>query len=401
MINYLILISFFYIIQYIDSKNVEIIILHQNNTGPVNRSRPVLICYPPIQNETFSKCFIAAGATTEEDLPVTFFNDVWKMNIDLTTNTVNWEQQPFENPPIESQGLFHQFWRKNSTAFSWTAGLNLFNFSEFDATCHGDRILTYDYLSQRFELTTPIGGSWGSICSGACGRYKDDIYCFSGFSCDTFTELPLWTKYNVNTNQYTVLNSQGLENLTPRDSSSVTCIEKEKRCLIGSGHLISGGTVDQWAYYSIKDDSFTFLEPENKPVSLEYLSPDIAQTWKIKKNLNFKVFKEDNILIIGGDNASGSLASSDTIRYLATFNRDQIKFKEWPAGSHFGIKQNYVRNVPTVKKNNGVEEEVDGAEEVDIEETDFCDYFIEYGGYEHNATIPLHYPNEVVLYRIC
>jgi hypothetical protein len=354
---------------------------------------------------------VAAGATTVEDLPTIFFNDIWRMDIDLTTNTVNWVQQPFVNPPIESQGLFHQFWRKNATAFSYTAGLNLFNFAEFDATCNGERIVTYDYLNQRFELTTPIGGSWGSMCSGACGRYKDDIYCFSGFSCDTFQELPLWTKYNINTNVYTVLNSEGLENLTPRDSSSVTCIENEKRCLIGSGHLISGGTVDQWAFYSIEDDEFTFLDPENKPENLEYLSPDIAQTWKIKNNLSFKVVQEDNILIIGGDNASGAIATADTIRYVATFDRDEIEFEEAPHGTLFGIKQSYLRNVPTVKEEEEEEEEqaqqaeptepVEQVEYISIEETDFCDYFIEYGGYEHNPSIPLHYPNEVVLYRIC
>jgi len=30
-----------------------------------------------------------------------------------------------------------------------------------------------------------------------------------------------------------------------------------------------------------------------------------------------------------------------------------------------------------------------------------CSYFLEYGGYEFNPTTPMHYPNQVVLYKLC
>jgi hypothetical protein len=375
----------------LSAKRLTIEFLHQNNTGPQNRSRPVLECYPAYQDQ-FPKCIVASGAlTNEDDLPIVFHNDIWRMDIDLDTKTVEWRQLPFENPPIESQGLFHQFWKKNITAISITAGLNFFDPNEFAAICTGDRIVTYDFSNERFELTTPVGGGWGNLSSGACGRYKNDVYCWSGLNCLTFEEESSWTKYNIPTNTLTHLCSENLESMIPRDSPSVTCIEKEKRCLIGSGHLISGGTVDDWNFYDIQDDAFIFFEPRNKPINIQYISPDIAQTWVIKNN-NFKIVDQKNILLIGGDNASGILESSDTIRYVGEFNRHSLKFKEFETEDLFTIKQSYLRNIPKIREN----------EDLDIEyDVNACNFFIEYGGYEHNNQVPFHYPNQVVLYTLC
>jgi hypothetical protein len=337
---------------------------------------------------------LASGLTVgEDDIPHIFHGDVWQMNIDLSTLTVSWESLPFENPPLVSQGGFHQFWRKNLTAFSWTAGLNRFNFTEFTGTCIGDQILTYDYKSRNFEITIPNGfPHWYNMSSGACGRFDQDIYCWGGFNCSTFEEPLLFTRYNIKENLLWDLSTAiGLDQMIPRDNPSVTCIEKEKKCLIGSGHLLAGGTVDEWNFYDIQTNSFQFIESKNKPTNIEYLSPDISQVWKIE-NHDFKVIEDKEILVTGGDNSSGTLLGSNTIRYLAQIDY-KLQFSiQTPTNNLFTIKQQYLKNIPVV-----IKEKIDFKDKKRMD----CSYFIEYGGKEQNEEVPYHYPNQVVLYTIC
>jgi len=249
-------------------------------------------------------------------------------------------------------------------------------------------------INLRFEIINNFGESWRNITSGSCGRYKDDIYCFGGFNCtnlkDNFT---LWTRYNLKENLLVNLNSKNLENVIPREQCSVTCITEKKNCLIGAGQLLEGGTIDQWAYYNIEKDKFKVLNPKNKPTNIQYLSPDIAETWELENNPNgYKVINNGPILLTGGDNSSHALLSSDTIRYLAKFNyQGRIGFKEYPTDDLFTIKGQFLRNIPKFKNNDNRKENVD----------DLCDYFVEYGGKEQNPQVPFHYINQVVLYKIC
>jgi len=189
------------------------------------------------------------------------------------------------------------------------------------------------------------------------------------------------------------LNSKNIENVLPRDQSSVTCIKEEKKCLIGSGQLLEGGTVDQWIFYNIGKDSFTILNPENKPTNIQYISPDVVETWESNRDNGYKVIDNGPILLTGGDNASHVLLSSDTIRYLAEFNYDDtIEFIEYPTDDLFTIKGQLLRNIPKfINNDDNLIENID----------DNCDYFVEFGGKEQNPQVPFHYINEVVLYKIC
>lgn len=355
-------------------------ILSQNNTGPTDRSRPVLLCYPAVGSEVFPKCFVAGGVTLSEDsFPVAFYCDVWRADIDLNTQTVQWTQLE-STAPSAACGGFHQFWRNNLTSFSYVAGLNGFGSSGFQ--CNGTTIVTYDFVSQSFELTVPNGGNWGTMAAGGCDRYLDDVYCFGGFDCSTFQDTNSWTKYNIPTNTFSVLNTANLSSLPARHHASLNCIEKSGVCVIGSGDKFTGGTVDQWTYYDVEDDQFIFFEPKDKQTNTQYLSADIAQVWKIV-NGDFVVFRESNkMLVVGGDNATGS--GSDTIRYVGVYNLNSRKFKEKDADGLFTIKQEYLSNIPQIKG-----------------ETTDCDYFIEYGGSESNEEVAYHYVNQVVLHQVC
>jgi hypothetical protein len=184
----ILLLSFYFTLGSCGPITIDIQILYQNNTGPVNRSRPVLTCYPPLQHEIFPKCFVASGVWNAPDsFPEIFYNDVWRMNIDLNTNTVQWVQLPFENPPIVSQGGYHSHWKKNLTAFSWTAGLNYFDVDAFSGICISDQIMTYDYQNLRYEVTTPINAvDYMNMSSAAFDRYNGVVYSFGGYNCSDF-----------------------------------------------------------------------------------------------------------------------------------------------------------------------------------------------------------------------
>jgi hypothetical protein len=318
------------------------------------------------------------------------------MNIDIHTKTVEWVEQPFINPPPETRGVFHQFWKHNLTAFSMTAGLNQLSFP-LSASCGGSRIVTYDYVNQQYEITTPGGGNWGSIAGGACGRYKDDVYCYGGFSCSNFKDSQSWTKYNIPMNIFTRLDSTRLGSMVARSMSSVTCFENKQFCLIGSGNSAAGGTRDQWDIYDIDDDEFDFITSANKPQNIEYLTPDNHEIWRIN-NGDFEVAKDiRKLLVIGGDNASGAIGTSNTVRYVAEYDVNSKRFNKLEVDL-FTIKQQYFRNIPSIRcqgDNPGYE-----CEEEDDE--DDCSYFVEFGGFEQNADVTLlTYPNKVVLYKWC
>jgi hypothetical protein len=269
-----------------------------------------------------------------------------------------------------------------------------FNSANFDIICSGDNIVTYDFENLRFEITKPNGFTWRNISNGVCGRYKDDIYCWSGLNCTNFQEVRLWTRYNIPTNTLYNLSSEGLINVRPRDSASVTCIESKGKCLIGAGHVLPSpelcGALDDWEFYDVELDKFESLDPKKKPLNMEYITPDISRTWNITNN-DFVVVEEGDILLIGGDNSSCSIPSSDSVRYLATFDYDKIKFKEYKTGDLFTIKQQKMKNIPKIIDNNNQEDE----------SKKNCNYWIEYGGFEHNPEVPEHVPNEVVLYKLC
>jgi len=347
--------------------------------------------------DTFFKCFVASGATSDP-LPHIFYNDIWRMNIDIYTLSVSWDQQPLPNPPDETQGVFLQFWKHNLTAFSMTAGLNTFSVMPFSATCAGTRIATYDYVNQRLELTTPIGGSWGFMAGGACGRYQDDVYCFGGFSCATFQDIKPWTKYNIPTNTFSNLASTNLGDMTARSMSSVTCFEDKEFCIIGSGNSAAGGTIDEWDMYLRDDDKFVFPVSSNTPVGIEYLTPDNPETWIINDGDFVVVQDKRKMLVVGGDQASGAINTSNTIRYVAEYNVNSHKFDEITTVNVtelFTIKQEYFRNIPKIRCQG------DEEEGVQCDDDDECSYFIEYAGFEENPNVALHYPNEVVLYKWC
>jgi len=131
------------------------------------------------------------------------------------------------------------------------------------------------------------------------------------------------------------------------------------------------------------------LNPENKPTNLQYICPDVAETWKIGSRRNIKVLKNGPIIMSGGDNASHVLLSSDTIRYLAEFNYKKEKFIQEETGDLFTIKGQVLKNIPKLKTSHI------------IDESDDCHYFVEYAGKEQNEITPFHYINEVVLYKVC
>jgi len=262
--------------------------------------------------------------------------------------------------------------------------------SPFSVTCISDEIITYDYKNLRFEITIPEGAEhWKNTSIGSCSRYLDDIYCFGGINCTAFTDDHLlWTKYNLKTNTISRLNSTGIENVLSRELASITCIEKKKKCILGSGQAIAGGTIDQWVDYDIKKDELIILNPRNKPTNLQYISPDVSETWKIEDS-DFKVLQNGPILMSGGDNASHILLSSDTIRYVAEFNSKQEIFIQEETDDLFTIKGQVLKNIPRLTKDDI------------IDETEDCYHFIEYAGKEQNEMTPFHYINEVVLYKVC
>jgi len=157
--------------------------------------------------------------------------------------------------------------------------------------------------------------------------------------------------------------------------------------------LVEGGTVDQWNYYHIKSNAFEFLEPlKNKPRNIEYLTPDIVEYWKIHADGRYSIIDNAEILLTGGDNASGMALNANTLRYLAQFKyHGREQFKEYDTGSLFTIKDEYFRNIPIVVEKDDDESMYKSA----------CKYFIEYAGKEQNTKVPFHYPNQIVLYTIC
>lgn len=391
---------------------MEIQILSQNNTGPQNRSRPVLTCYPALHGEAFPKCFVASGLyIPASNVPELFFNDVWRMNIDLKTNTVEWEQLPFVNPPLVSQGGYHSHWKKNLTAFSWTAGLNEFIISPFSGTCISDQIITYDYVNLRFELTTPLNAeAYMNMSSAGFTRYEDVVYSFGGFNCTTFKEPQLFTKYDLKENSIEVLDSSGLSEVLKRDDPTLNCIKEKKKCILGTGPLIEGGTTDQWVVYDIQTGQFLFPNFTNQAHDLEYMSGDTADEWIINHG-DYKVVHSGVLPITGGSLASGHLESANTIRYLSILDYNSYTFTNYSTGSLFTIKDEWLRNIPKIKSKQDIyceyvdyEDEEECAQYINDEsdgKKKNCHSFIEYGGKEQNPVTPFNYPNQVVHYKIC
>jgi hypothetical protein len=370
----------------------EIIELTNNNTGPFNRGTPVFTCYPAL-NDIFPKCFAASGQYSDvNDTPNIFYNDVWRMDIDIETKTVNWTQLPFDNPPQTSAGGFFQYWKKNVTAFSWTAGINFFNATSFQIFCDGSQIVTYDYQNLRFEVTQPIGNYWKNISSGACGKYKDDVYCFGGFNCTNFDQPLLWTKYNIPTNTLTQLNSAGLANIQPRTSNTLTCIKSESKCILGEGENVILGKINQWAIYSIKSDSWISFNSSSQPINLKYVKPDISENWKIYDG-NYKVKSNKKMFMSAGDNGTtGDQGLTNTIRYLALFDYDTLQFNPQPIDDLFTIKQQSLSAIPFALSDDNDDND---------DNENICRYFVEWGGREQNTQVPFHYPNTPVLYKVC
>jgi len=342
-----------------------------------------------------------------------FYRDLWRMDIDVITLTVNWTQIfNASELPLVAQGGFHQFWKKNVTAFSWTAGLNVFDPAAFTASCIGSEIITYDYSTNRFETIVPNGAdAWRNMSSAGCGKFGDDVYCYGGFNCTDFSEPKLFTKYHIPTNTLQQLSPTGIDTILARTENSVTCITTQKKCLIGSGQLIEGGTVDQWNYYDITTNSFEFPVFANQPTRIEYLSPDITEIWNITGG-NYTVLDNEEMLVTGGDNTSFRLLSSNTLRYLAKINYHSNTFKQIPTCFLFTIKGEYLRSIPIIyQAGDPVGDDSLIADTVATSSTvdnisNFvynrnCSLFVEYGGKEQNQQITFHYPNAVVLYSFC
>jgi len=408
----ILLLTFYYSVGSSSKYTIDIQILFQNNTGPQNRSRPVLTCYPALKDEVFQKCFVASGVYNDPSaIPTTFYNDVWRMDIDLKTKTVQWEQLPFVDPPLVSQGGYHSHWKKNLTAFSWTAGLNFFTFSPFAGICISDQIMTYDYQNLRYEVTTPINAvDYMNMSSAAFDRYDGVVYSFGGYNCsDFFQEPQLWTRYNIADNRIETPNPSGLSKVLKRDSATLNCIKQDKKCILGSGPLIEGGTTDEWVVYDIEQDQFLFPNFTNQPHDMEYISGDTADVWEIE-NGDFKVKHSGLLPMIGGSIANGQLLNANTVSYLSILDYNDYTFKNYSTGNLFTIKDEWLRNIPVFKtkeKNycQTVNYQDEGcAQYINCPDTDRiknCHYFIEFGGKELNEQVPSTYPNAVVLYTIC
>jgi hypothetical protein len=416
MYHYFVILATIYLtIQLGDAPSFEAFILTPNNTGipnwagPSGRARPVLMCYPAYPDGPFPKCFVVSGSLSDP-FPHVFYNDIWRMNIDINTKTVQWI--PLHNStelPYETRGIFHQSWKHNATAFSVTAGLNDLSFT---ATCSGQNIITYDYINQRYETTVPIGGNWNNLAGGACGRYKDDVYCFGGFDCNTLEDSNSWTKYNIPMSSWWDLSGTTTNHgsVSGRSMSSVTCFEDKQFCVIGSGNSIFGGTKDDWVMYD-RDNNIFIPRGSNHPVGIEYLTPDNSETWRINDNGEFQVVNDKRkMLVVGGDQASGTIeGASETIRYVAEFNVNGNGNNNWKfhpitptmpiAGqSLFTIKQEYLRNIPRVRCDSNTQGKPC---DVNSENDDKCSYFIEFGGWEENSSVSRRYPDSVVLYKWC
>jgi len=201
--------------------------------------------------------------------------------------------------------------------------------------------------------------------------------------------------------------------MLPKDETSVTCITTQRKCLIGSGQLIEGGTVDQWSYYDISTNSFEFPLIQNQPSGIEYLTPDISEIWNVTGG-NYTVLDNQEMLVTGGDNASDVLLSSNTIRYLAKFNYHSQTFNQIPTCFLFSIKGEYLRSIPIIYQPGdpiGAESEFADNSNLALSSTvdnisnfvynSNCNLFVEYAGKEQNAQITFHYPNAVVLYSFC
>jgi len=378
------------LIAAISALDIDYFILTQNNTGPQFRSRPVLQCYPA-HLTNYPRCFVASGANFSTSNTIgNFFNDVWEMAIDIDSRTVSWHKLGGV-APSEASGAFHQFWKYNLTAIAMVAGLNGFTPVGFPV-CQSNNIVVYDFVNQAYQLITPINSYiWTNFTAGACGVYESNVYCFGGFNCTNFTDIPrMWTRYNMKTNTLTLLNSTGLSNVPARHHSSVICIHEEGRCIIGSGDLFAGGTLDQWLSYDIASDTITILNTTNTPQNTQYISIDSAQVWKVYTNNTYAVVNDKKkMLLIGGDNASGISGTSNTIRYLGQFNRNNLKFKKFDSTGLYTIKQEYLKNIPKVRHNDN------------DDDNETCFHWIEFGGFEENASTPLTYPNKVVLYESC
>jgi len=271
--------------------------------------------------------------------------------------------------------------------------------------------MTYDFENLRYEVTTPKNAAnYRNMSSAAFDRYNGDVYSFGGFNCsDFFQEPQLWTRYNIEENSIEVLNPKNLSKVLKRDSATLNCIEQEKKCILGSGPLIEGGTTDEWVVYDIKRDEFLFPNFTNQPHSMEYISGDTADVWE-KQDGDYKVTHSGLLPMIGGSIANGQLLNADTSSYLAILNYNSYTFTNYSTGNLFTIKDEWLRNIPVFKTSQRQHcetvnyQDAGCAQYINSPEQDRrnnCNYWIEFGGKEENAQVPSTYPNAVVLYKIC
>jgi hypothetical protein len=366
------------------------VILAQNNTGPRDRARPVLQCYPAI-NEPFAKCIVASGIRNAENnvVPQGFYNDIWRMNIDLTTLSVQWEQLENETTlPIYSKGGYHLQWRKNATALSFTAALNDL-LPPFNPQCNGDKLFTYDFKNRRYELTTPTGGNWANLAAGGCDRIGKDVYCFGGFNCTSISDTRFWSVYNIETNTFQLLNSANLASVDPRHHPEVSCNADKKTCYIATGDQFTGLT-DQWVMYDKDHDEFeTDLDPKNKPIHEQHIAIQAANTWKILSDGDFKVIDtEKDILMVGG----GVPDVFTTLKDIRLYRTKSNKFVNLTAECLFEAEYQKISHIPRIFNDDHHDEGNNDNE---------CENFIQFGGQITTPQEPFRMLNEVVLHRLC
>lgn len=356
-------------------------IFTNTNAGPTQRSSPVFSCFPPASEGGNHLCYSISGLAFETpQFPSGFSFDAWEASLNLTAHTTTWRQLNFANPPSEAYGGFHRYWRHNKTSIAFNGGLNAFNPATFQATCGGDRIVIYNFASESIEVRTPSGGSWGNVAGGACTEYGDDVYCWGGFSCTTFSDVKSWVKYNKATNTFTALNSVGLSELTARHHSTVNCLRGHRICYLGSGDHFGGGTIDEWTLYDIDDDTLTTLDPRDKPVNIQYVEMKCGQVWNASAP-NIQVTADIELfLVIGGDNASGASGTANTIRIVWEFNDGAVKFKTFSNAGLPTVKNERLSVLPSLT-NDGIVR------------------IAEFGGYAQNADVPnITYGNQVIVY---
>ena len=395
---------FSYILVYGYAQSVEFMIPSQNNTGPQNRSEPIWLCYPVPSDPNRPICVLGGGYTSVEDIPTIFFSDIWKATLDLNTLTVSWEQLPFNVP--NSIGAFPQYWRKNSTAFTWTGGLTSFSLTTGSGKCDDSILYTYDFVNQRYETTFVGNNMWQNVTNGACGQIGNDVYCYGGINCThPFSgDLKTWTVFDIETNVFQNLNSAGLNATQARAEHSVTCYAADGYCLIGHGNIVTGGTIDNYTLYEVKENELEAVQVKNDYQGILDLFPAVGQVWKINSQNNggvdFKVIKNGFTLVIGGGLAIGHVGLSGVTRIVSlllpkTNGNIPHHFvsKAFLTGGLFNVTDERIDNIPRLKDH---DYSILGQ---NISKK--CDIFMEYSGSTNPVGDVEVYTNEPVFYKVC